>query len=221
MNIFERFKAVFTSPSKLFEAVKDEDYKPTLKYYLIVVIGLSIVSFFISIGTRMKNSFGLTTTDIIQNAIVSWILTIIGIFVMAFFIGLAFSWFGGNKSWSQGMKTIVYPQTIGAVVQVIFAVIGTFMASSIDIANPTALLALMTSSAGMAIIALAVIIGIGVFVWQIIIFVIGARINHGVSTGVAIGGGLIAIIFSLIVMSIIGWVITLIGLIKQPNIPTF
>src|SRR3989344_3224898 len=135
MEMLERFKAIFMSPSELFNKIKAEtDYKPTLMYFLIFVLGLNIVSFVISLLTVSK--------VMVQNTIVGWVTSIISIFVFAFFLGLVASWFGGSRSWVQGLKVAVYPATILAVFGFVIAITGAiFKSANIDLSNPQAILA--------------------------------------------------------------------------------
>jgi len=210
MNMFERFKGIFASPSQLYTDIKAEaDYKPTLIYYLVFVLGLSVVSSII----------GWFSIDLVgvQNTIVGWFTSVINILVFAFFISLVASWFGGTKSWVQGFKSAVYPGTIFAVFGLIIAILTLFV-SLPDFTNPAALMANLGALIGVGIVL--GLIALALLVWTIVLYVKGISIGHDVTGGKAFGTWLIAAIISSIVMWAINWLLTAIGLIEV-IVPTF
>jgi len=212
MVMIERFKAIFTSPSGLFNEIKKEtDYKPTLMYYFVFVLGLSIISFIINLIAG--------NAKMIQTTIVGWVTSIIGVLVFAFFISLVASWFGGARNWVQGLKAVVYPATIFAVFGLILSIIGTVLSSVslIDLSDPQAILKNLGAFVGVGIVI--VLVGLGLLIWTIMLYIKGIKISHDVSGGKAFGTLIIAGIFTAIVSSIINWILTAIGLIT-PIVPT-
>ncbi|HZX45402.1 MAG TPA: YIP1 family protein [Candidatus Nanoarchaeia archaeon] len=207
MNILERLKAVIVSPSKLFNDIKKEDYKPTLIYYLVVVLGLGIFSSLITYATgKAQVELG--------NLVISWITSIISMFIMAFFIGLVASWFGGDRSWVQGLKAIVYPASIFAIFGVLMAIAIAVVPSlaNLDFQDPQQIMAnlgaLVGAAVGFGLIALALL------VWVIILYVKGISISSKLSVGKAIGTLIIAGLLAAIVSGMLSWILLKIGLLK-------
>jgi len=211
MDMLERFKAIFMSPSGLFNGIKSEkEYNPTLMYFLVFVLGLNIISFVISLlaGTALM----------VQNTIVGWITSIISIFVFAFFLGLVASWFGGSRSWVQGLKVAVYPTTILAVFGFVITIIGAiFKSANVDLSNPQVILANLGAFVGVGIVI--VLIALGALIWAIVLYVKGTIISHNLSGGKAFVTLVIAAIFTLIVMSIVDWMLSAVGLLTPIALP--
>lgn len=207
MNLFDRFKAIFYKPTALFNAIKKEnDFKPTLYYYLIFVLGVTIVTYLInSAKAGFLN---------LQFSVISWISSIIGTFVFAFFIGFIASWFKGDRNWIQGLKAITYPQTIFSVFGLLIAAIMLLMPVDLSfLSDPTKLMANLPALMGIGIAIVA--IALALLVWVIVLCVKGIKISNNLTAGKAFATLVISFIFYLIVIGIIEWVFMKIGLMPS------
>lgn len=210
MGMIERFTGIFVSPSELFNKIKAEkEYNPTLMYFLVFIVGSSIVSFAISLLAGIQLN--------IKNSIVGWFVSVIGVLLFAFFLGLVASWFGGTRSWVQGLKVAVYPGTIFAVLGIIMAIIGVLFkgVTNIDLSNSQAIYAAILANLG-AVVGFGIVfvlIILAALVWTIVLYIKAAMISHNLSGGKAFLTLLIAAIFYSIAMSIVSWILSAVGLI--------
>jgi len=205
MNMLERFKLLFTAPSQLFGGIKAEtDYKPTLFYYLVFILGSGILSLLISIIQGAAKNM--------QNTIVGFVTSLVYVFVFAYFLSLVSSWFGGSRSFVQGFKVAVYPGTIFALFGVLMSIIGFFIPSAFKEMSLQKMLLNLSLFAGIG--AAFVLVALGLLVWSLLVFFKGMNICLDLSTGKSIGTAIIAVIFALIATSILDWVLTKAGLLK-------
>ena len=126
MNLSERVKGILLKPKQEWQVIAGETTPiPDLyKNYIAIlaaigpvasIIGMSIVG----ISLPFMGSFRIPLTTSVASAIVHYILTLVGVYILALVIdGLAPS-FSGEKSMNQAFKVATYTYTPGWVVGVI------------------------------------------------------------------------------------------------------
>ena len=129
MNLVERVKGILLSPKQEWQTVSGEATTiPELyKSYIIIlaaigpaasVIGMSIVG----ISLPFVGSFRLPITTSVASAVVHYILTLVGVYILALVIDALAPTFSGEKNINQAFKLAAYSYTPGWIVG-IFALI--------------------------------------------------------------------------------------------------
>src|SRR4030043_1400012 len=126
MNIVDRIKGILLKPKQEWQTISGETTTiPELyKAYIIVlaaigpvasVIGMSIVG----ISLPFVGSFRIPITTSIASAVVHYILTLVGVYILALIIDALAPTFSGEKNINQAFKVAAYSYTPGWVVGVI------------------------------------------------------------------------------------------------------
>ena len=126
MNLVERIKGILLKPKEEWQTISGETTPiPELyKTYVVKlaaigpvasIIGMSIVG----ITLPFIGSFRIPLTTSIGSAIVHYILTLVGVYVLALIIDALAPTFSGEKSMLQAFKVAAYSSTPGWVVGVI------------------------------------------------------------------------------------------------------
>ena len=129
MNLVERVKGILLSPKQEWQTVSGEATTiPELyKSYIIIlaaigpaasVIGMSIVG----ISLPFMGSFRIPITTSIASAVVHYVLTLVGVYILALVIDALAPTFSGEKNINQAFKLAAYSYTPGWIVG-IFALI--------------------------------------------------------------------------------------------------
>lgn len=126
MNLSERVKGILLSPKQEWQTIsKETTVIPELyKTYVVIlaaigpvasIIGMSLVG----ISIPFVGSFRVSIFTSISSAIVHYILTLVGVYVLALIIDALAPTFSGQKSLNQAFKVAAYSYTPGWVVGVV------------------------------------------------------------------------------------------------------
>jgi hypothetical protein len=126
MNLVERVKGILLKPKEEWQTISGETTTiPELyKTYIVIlaaigpvasIIGMSIVG----ISLPFVGSFRIPITTSIASAVVYYILTLVGVYILALIIDALAPTFLGEKSINQAFKVATYSYTPGWVVGVI------------------------------------------------------------------------------------------------------
>ena len=126
MNLIERVKGILLKPKEEWQTISGETTTiPELyKTYIVIlaaigpvasIIGMSIVG----ISLPFVGSFRIPITTSIASAVVHYILTLVGVYILALIIDALAPTFSGEKSIIQAFKVATYSYTPGWVVGVI------------------------------------------------------------------------------------------------------
>jgi len=123
MNIVERIKGILLKPKQEWQTISGETTTiPELyKAYIIIlaaigpvasIIGMSIVG----ISLPFIGSFRIPITTSIASAVVHYILTLVGVYILALIIDALAPTFSGEKNINQAFKVATYSYTPGWLV---------------------------------------------------------------------------------------------------------
>jgi len=126
MNISERVKAILLRPKQEWQAISGETTTiPELyRNYIVIlaaigpvasIIGMSMVG----IHLPFVGSFRVPITTSIASGIVHYILTLVGVYVLALIIDALAPTFSGEKNMNQAFKVATYSFTPGWVVAIV------------------------------------------------------------------------------------------------------
>jgi len=129
MNLVERVKGILLNPKQEWQTIAGESttIADLYKNYIIIlaaigpvasIIGMSIVG----ISLPFVGSFRIPITTAITSAVVQYILTLVGVYVLALIIDALAPTFLGEKNMDQSFKLATYSYTPGWLVG-IFALI--------------------------------------------------------------------------------------------------
>ena len=124
-RLIARIRAILTQPKSEWPAIAGEPATvgDLYKNYIIVLAAVSVLASFIKvslIGTTIPFA-GTVRTPIgagLIGMIVSYVLTLIGVFVMALIIDALAPTFGGQKDRTQALKAIAYSSTAAWVASI-------------------------------------------------------------------------------------------------------
>jgi hypothetical protein len=120
MNIVERVKKILLEPKKEWEIIARETVNTSELYKSYVVplaaigpvasiIGMSIVG----MSMPMAGTFRLPLTNSIGSAVVQYVLSLVGVYVLALIVDFLAPTFSGEKNSSQALKLAAYSYTAG------------------------------------------------------------------------------------------------------------
>lgn len=120
MNRVERVKKILFEPKKEWEVISRESTSPSelFKDYIIPlaaigpvasIIGLSIVG----INLPMARTFRLPITASLGSAVVQYLLSLLGVYLLAMIIDFLAPTFSGEKNMNQALKLAAYSYTAG------------------------------------------------------------------------------------------------------------
>jgi hypothetical protein len=126
MNLTERVKGILLNPKQEWQTIsKEATAIPELyKTYVAIlaaigpvasIIGMSIVG----ISIPFAGSFRVSIFTSISSAIVHYILTLVGVYVLALIIDALAPTFSGQKNLTQAFKVAAYSNTPGWVIAVV------------------------------------------------------------------------------------------------------
>lgn len=129
MNIVERVKRILLEPKTEWEVISGETTSTSELYkgYIMPlaaigpvasIIGMSIVG----MSLPMAGTFRLPLTNAIGSAVVQYVLSLVGVYVLALIIDFLAPTFSGEKNNSQALKLAAYSYTAGWLAG-IFAII--------------------------------------------------------------------------------------------------
>ena len=126
MNLSERVKGILLNPKQEWQTISKETtaIQELYKTYVAIlaaigpvasIIGMSIVG----ISIPFAGSFRVSIFTSISSAIVHYILTLVGVYVLALIIDALAPTFSGQKNLNQAFKVAAYSYTPGWVVGVV------------------------------------------------------------------------------------------------------
>ena len=129
MNLTERVKAVLLKPKQEWQTIAGEptSIAELYKSYVMVlaaigpvatIIGMSIVG----IRAPFVGSFRVPITTSIASGIVHYILTLVGVYILALIIDGLAPTFSGQKNINQAFKVAAYSHTPGWVVGILWLI---------------------------------------------------------------------------------------------------
>jgi hypothetical protein len=136
MNIVERVKKILFEPKREWEIISRESTNPSELYksYIIPlaaigpvasIIGLSMVG----ISLPLARTFRLPMATAIGSAVVQYVLSLMGVYLLAWLIDFLAPNFSGEKNFNQALKLAAYSYTAGWLsgIFVIFPAFSFFM----------------------------------------------------------------------------------------------
>lgn len=127
MNLVERAKNILVSPAKEWEVIKTEQttVNQLIMSYVLLLAAIPAVAGFIGY-TVFGVSWGLGSFQLpfdlgIKWAIVTYVLSIVGVFIIAYIMDMLAPSFGSTKDLVTSMKVVVYSFTaswIGGIFQI-------------------------------------------------------------------------------------------------------
>ncbi|PIP05450.1 MAG: YIP1 family protein [Syntrophobacterales bacterium CG_4_8_14_3_um_filter_49_14] len=129
INLIERLKGILLRPKQEWQTISAETttIAELYKNYIVIlaaigplasIIGMSIVG----ISLPFVGAFRIPITTSVVSAVVSYILSLVGVYVIAFIIDALAPTFSGEKNMNQALKVAAYSYTPGWIVG-IFAII--------------------------------------------------------------------------------------------------
>ena len=126
MNLSERVKGIFLKPKQEWQTISKETttIRDLYKTYVVIlaaigplacIIGMSLVG----ISIPAVGSFRVPIFTSISSAIVNYVLTLVGVYVLALIIDGLAPRFSGQKSLNQAFKVAAYSHTPGWVIGVV------------------------------------------------------------------------------------------------------
>jgi hypothetical protein len=123
MNLFDRIKGILLKPKQEWQTISGETttIQELYKAYIIIlaaigpvasIIGMSIVG----ISLTSAGSFRIPITTSIASAVVHYILTLVGVYILALIIDALAPTFLGEKNINQAFKVATYSYTPGWLV---------------------------------------------------------------------------------------------------------
>ena len=126
MNLSERVKGILLKPKQEWQTIsKETTIIPELyKTYVVILAAIGPVACFIGmslfgISIPVAGSFPVPIYTSISAAIVNYILTLVGVYVLALIIDGLAPRFSGKKSLNQAFKVAAYSHTPGWVVGIV------------------------------------------------------------------------------------------------------
>ena len=215
---------VITSPNSAFSQIRDNHEK-----YFVQSIGLLIFSsvlgilivlpfvtmplddaYFESIdNTENMNSLPSGETDVIWSVGLSILNGFISA-VLFYFIGKKL---GGDANWKKVFSVIFHTNVVAIPMIIILSILIFFMWDSLTLIEPTYIFEPDVNNEEiwstlvplLGYVALLAIVGIGFFVWLIVILVKAVKIVHGFETGKAFGLVVLVMIITTIVAIPLGY----------------
>jgi hypothetical protein len=210
---------VITSPNSAFSQIRDnpEKYFAQSIGLLIFssVLGILVVLPFVMMPLDDAYFEGIGSTVSIKNDLPSGgtdVIWYVGLSILNGFISAVLFYFigkklGGDTNWKKVFSVIFHTNAVAIPMIIILSILIFFMWDSLTLIEPTYLLApdvndeeiWSTLVPFLGYLALVVIVGIGFFVWLIVILVKAVKIVHGFETGKAFGLVVLVMIITTIV----------------------
>ncbi len=181
MNLFERIKAILLQPKSEWPVIGREpgDFGYLFSNYVAYVAAIPPVCTFIGTSIIGFGPFRVGIVSGLLRAVIIYVLTLVGVFVVAYIIDFLAGVFGGQKNLDNAMRVSAYAPTAAWVVGVfnlipalsILAILGLYSLYLLH----TGIAALMKPPADKALIYTIAVV-LSVFVIWIVIFGVFAAI---------------------------------------------
>jgi hypothetical protein len=188
MNLIDRVKRILLSPQPEWEVIEGEATTPSALYtgYIMplaaigpiaTVIGSSVFGIRVPLG---GTTYGVPIGSAITGAIVTYVLTLVGVYVLSLIIDALAPTFGGTKSPIQALKVATYSSTAAWVAGIFVIVPGLAVLSILGLYSVyllyLGLSALMKAAKDRAV-AYTVLVVVVEFVLMFMIGLLGTRFN--------------------------------------------
>ncbi|HTL29123.1 MAG TPA: Yip1 family protein [Tepidisphaeraceae bacterium] len=113
MNLVARVKGILTNPKNEWASIDAEPLNlgAVLTGYVLPLAAIGPIAMMIGWSAFGYGIFRLSMGWIISHALLSYILTIVGVFVLAWIINMLAPTFGATQNMSQAIKVAVYSST--------------------------------------------------------------------------------------------------------------
>jgi len=188
MNLIDRVKRILLSPQPEWEVIEGEATTPSALYtgYIMplaaigpiaTVIGSSVFGIRVPLG---GTTYGVPIGSAITGAIVTYVLTLVGVYVLSLIIDALAPTFGGTKSPIQALKVATYSSTAAWVAGIFVIVPGLAVLSILGLYSVyllyLGLSALMKAAKDRAV-AYTELVVVVEFVLMFMIGLLGTRFN--------------------------------------------
>ncbi|GAB6184172.1 Yip1 family protein [Thermodesulfovibrio hydrogeniphilus] len=117
MNIVDRVKGILFSPSQEWEKIKGEEHSIAQLYtsYAVILAAIPAIAQFIGYSLVGVSGFGMHIRWSVGNAlghsIVSYVLSLVGVYIVAFIINALAPSFSSQKDITNAVKLSLYSMT--------------------------------------------------------------------------------------------------------------
>ena len=117
MSLVDRAKAILLTPQKEWPVIEAESTSPASLYtgYIVPLAAVPAVSSLIGLTvfgiSLLGTSFRVPIGDALPRVAVQYVLTLVGVFIMALIVDALAPTFGGTKSQIQALKLMAYAST--------------------------------------------------------------------------------------------------------------
>ncbi len=219
MGVFTKFKMILRHPGKFFEAVKAEKgYEAPVKYYLFllfiqIIIANAVLYLSLTMGAAFFNPslinplmsmFTITTVSNFLFANISLVLTIVILFVTAWFFNIFLRLFKGKGRMVDTFKGIVYAYTPNVILTIISIPISLLILFSIlpSLSPGNLLLELNLVEMSLATLVFS-LMSIAFLIWTLYLELKGLSIFHEISMLRVLGALILGIIVLYVIIGIV------------------
>lgn len=129
MNIVERIKGIILKPKEEWQTIAGETTPivDLYKNYIIILAAIGPVASFIGlslvgVSLPMVGSYRIPIVTGLLNAVVQYVLTLVGVYVLAFIIDALAPTFSGEKNMDQAFKVAMYSYIPGWLVGIVMII---------------------------------------------------------------------------------------------------
>jgi Yip1 domain len=185
MNLVERVKAILLQPKSEWAVIERESGEPGYLFpnYVCILAAIPPVSAFIGGVVIGYGPFHVGIVAGLLHAIVTYVLGLVGVFVLAYIIDFLAGYFGAQKNLGNAMKVAAYAPTAAWICGVfslipVLSILGILGLYSLYLLH-TGIAALMKPSADKALIYTIVVVVVVIVVWFVVFGILGAIFGLG------------------------------------------
>jgi len=185
MNLVERVKNIIMQPKSEWLVIERESGDPGTLFpnYVCILAAIPVVCSFIGTSIIGFGPFRIGIVSGLLHAVVVYVLTLVGVFVVAYVIDFLAGVFNGQKNLGNAMKVSAYAPTaawLAGIFNIIpaLAILGLLGLYSLYLLH-TGIAALMKPAAGKEIIYTIAVIVCIIVLWVVIFGIVGAIFGIG------------------------------------------
>lgn len=185
MNLIERVKQILLQPKSEWLAIEREpgDTGYLFSNYVAILAAIPPVCTFIGTSIIGFGAFRVGIVSGLLHAVIMYVLTLVGVFVVAYVIDFLAGYFDGQKNLSNAMKVSAYAPTAAWVVGVfniipalaILSILGLYSLYLLH----TGIAALMKPPAAKALVYTIAVVVCVIVLWLVVFAVVGAIFGIG------------------------------------------
>ena len=124
MDLFERVKGILLKPNQEWQTIAGETttIQELYKSYVIILAAIGPVASIIGMSLVGFGGFRIPIASSLASGVVNYILTLVGVYILALIIGALAPTFSGVKNINQAFKVAVYSSTPGWIVGVLLII---------------------------------------------------------------------------------------------------